>query len=314
MADTTTLQEINPGKIDPNPDNPRLIFREHDMNELLESIRSVGIKVPLSVYHHGQRFVLIDGERRWRCATRLNLVSVPAIVQPKPGRLENILMMFNIHNVRTDWDLMPTALKLREVRNLLETEGKSTGAKDLAGLTGMSLPSVRRALELLTLPQHYQDMLIAEAAKPREQQKIKVDLFIEINKAKSAIRRYTPVVFEEVGQDEFVEAMVEKYVTGVVPSVTAFRDVSKIARAERAGGDPAAVEPVLVGLVKEANKSVADAFDETVGSAYLTRDLTTRSKSLISRLEELRSARQLDEGLVAALKDLRAQIDRLLDR
>src|SRR5260370_9892804 len=99
------------------------------MNDLLESIREVGIKVPVSVYSDGHKFTLLDGERRWRCAKKLNLKVVPAIVQPKPTRLENLLMMFNIHNVRVDWDLMPIALKLGEVREMLEKEGKDKGGQ-----------------------------------------------------------------------------------------------------------------------------------------------------------------------------------------
>ncbi len=125
----TPLQEINPDSIRQNPDNPRLIFQEEEMNELLESIREVGIKVPVSVYSDGHKFTLLDGERRWRCAKKLNLKVVPAIVQPKPTRLENLLMMFNIHNVRVDWDLMPMALKLGEVREMLEKEGKDKGGQ-----------------------------------------------------------------------------------------------------------------------------------------------------------------------------------------
>src|ERR1700733_747390 len=163
----TTLQAINPRSVEPNPDNPRLIFRETEMKALLDSIDEVGILVPLAVFKDGHRFVLIDGERRWRCTIRLNISKVPAMVQPKPGRLENILTMFNIHNVRTDWDLMPTALKLREVQQLLKAEGKQGTPTELQGLTGMSLPSVRRALGLLDLPQKYQDLLMEEAAKPK---------------------------------------------------------------------------------------------------------------------------------------------------
>jgi ParB family chromosome partitioning protein len=117
---TATLQQISPDKIRHNPDNPRLVFREDEMQQLMDSIKEVGIKVPVSLYEDGLKFVLLDGERRWRCAKRLNLSVIPAIIQPKPSRLENILMMFNIHNVRVDWDPMPMALKLRDVRELLE--------------------------------------------------------------------------------------------------------------------------------------------------------------------------------------------------
>jgi ParB family chromosome partitioning protein len=137
MARTATLQEINPDKIRANPDNPRIVFREDEMQQLMDSIKEVGIKVPLSLYADGAKFVLLDGERRWRCGKRLNLRLIPGIVQPKPNRLENILMMFNIHNVRVDWDPMPMALKLRDVQELLAKEGKANNAKALAAVTGV---------------------------------------------------------------------------------------------------------------------------------------------------------------------------------
>jgi len=315
MASATdaTLQQIVPRQIDANKDNPRLIFREAEMNALLDSIDQVGIQVPLSVYRNGKRFVLIDGERRWRCALRLNLAAVPAMVQPKPGRLENILTMFNIHNVRQDWDLMPTALKLRDVQKLVTKEQRSAPtASSLAGLTGLSVPTVRRCLDLLELPQKYQDVLMEEAEKPKDQQVIKVDLFVEINKAKSAIRRYTPAVFEKIGEDEFVDAMVEKYRNDRVPAVTTFRDISKMARAQRAGEDPKEVEPVLIKLIKTPRMTIADAYEETVSAAYTTRDLLTRTSSLVNRLAEIRSRRDITPELAADLRRLRDEITRLL--
>ena len=97
------LLEISPDDIRANEDNPRMIFRENEMAELLDSIAEVGIQVPATVYEdHG--YVILDGERRWRCAKKLNLRTIPCIVHPKPSPLENLLMMFNIHNVRVDWD------------------------------------------------------------------------------------------------------------------------------------------------------------------------------------------------------------------
>jgi len=169
---TATLQQVSPDKIRANPDNPRLAFREDEMQQLMDSIKEVGIKVPVSLYEDGSKLVLLDGERRWRCAKRLNLGAIPAIIQPKPTRLENILMMFNIHNVRVDWDPMPMALKLKIVRELLEKEGKATSPKALSAVTGVPLASVRRALDLLDLPQKYQNMLVNEAEKPRSEQRV----------------------------------------------------------------------------------------------------------------------------------------------
>ena len=153
----TELEYIAPRNIIPNPDNPRMVFRESEMRELLESIREVGIKVPISAYRDKRKCVIIDGERRWRCARKLNLKTIPALIQPKPSKLENLLMMFNIHNVRVQWDLLPMAFKLKEVKGMLESEGEQADARHLAGVTGLSTATVKRAFELLELPQGDQE-------------------------------------------------------------------------------------------------------------------------------------------------------------
>lgn len=83
MADihtTGTLRQISPDDIDRNPDNPRLIFRQQEMESLLVSIDRHGIQVPIAVYREGKTYRLIDGERRWRCAKKLNLKTIPALV------------------------------------------------------------------------------------------------------------------------------------------------------------------------------------------------------------------------------------------
>lgn len=309
---TSPLQEIKPDNIRPNPDNPRLIFQEDEMNDLLESIAEVGIKVPVSVYADGAHFILLDGERRWRCAKKLNLSIVPAIVQPKPTRLENLLMMFNIHNVRVDWDLMPMALKLGDVRKMLEDDGKDASPKALAAVTGVRLPTIRRALDLLELPAKHRALLLREAQKPRNQQRIKADLFIEVYKSLHAVERYVPTVFERVTKAEYVDSMVKKYVDGVIDNVVSFREVSKIARAERAGGDKQQAAPTIVKLVRNSRYSISQAYEDTVQAAYQQRDLLTRIRGIAERLGDYKNAKTLSKDLREALVSLRAEIDRML--
>ena len=95
MAENVKL--ISPLKLDKNRDNPRLIFHQDELEQLEQSIAEQGILVPLTVYRDGKRFCLLDGERRWRCALKLGLDSVPVIVQPKPDRMLNLMMMFATH-------------------------------------------------------------------------------------------------------------------------------------------------------------------------------------------------------------------------
>jgi ParB/RepB/Spo0J family partition protein len=308
----TPLQEIDPDSLKPNPDNPRLIFQEDEMNELLESIKEGGIRVPVSVYADGGKYTLLDGERRWRCAKKLNLKVIPAIIQPKPTRLENLLMMFNIHNVRVDWDLMPMALKLGEVRKMLEKEHKDTSPKALSAVTGVRLPTIHRALDLLDLPAKYRNMLIKEAQKPRSQQVVKADLFIEIYKSMHTVERHLPSVFKDVTKAQYVDSMVAKYRGGVVDNVVSFREVSKIARAELAGGDKTNAAPTIVKLVKQEKYSINEAFEDTVQAAYEQRDLLTKLRGVTEKLMRLKGGKTLSPEIKAALQQLDNEIKRLL--
>ena len=309
---TSTLEELNPDKIDRNPDNPRLIFREDEMNQLLESIRKVGIKVPLSVYQKNGRYALIDGERRWRCAKKLNLRLVPAHVQPRPTPLENLLMMFNIHNVRVDWDPMLMALKLGEIRAMLAAKGEPTEPKALAAVTGMRLATVKRGFELLDLPRKYQKLLLKEAEKPRSEQKITADLFLEIYKSLHAIERHLPEALKDISKPKYVDAMVKKYRQGVIDNVVAYREVSKIARAELAGADRRAAIPTILRLVNERTYSIKQAYQDTVQAAYEQRDLLTKVRGLIEKLSGFGDGVHFDKETREALEALKSEIERVL--
>src|SRR5690348_16670005 len=108
MAVAESIRLVDPLAVRPNPENPRLIFRSQELDELAASIKAQGILVPLTVYEDAKGLVILDGERRWRCASKLGLTQVPVIVQPEPTRLQNLMMMFAIHHQRQEWDPLPT--------------------------------------------------------------------------------------------------------------------------------------------------------------------------------------------------------------
>src|ERR1019366_7972134 len=161
MADVVTL--LDPGKLERNKDNPRLIFRQDDLDALQQSIADQGILVPLTVFKEGHGYRLLDGERRWRCAIKLGLSKVPVIVQPKPERMQNIMMMFAIHHARKDWAPLPTALKLQDLEDeFAKRNGRKPNEKQPAGLASLSRGEVRRLKKLLALPESYRDDLLKE--------------------------------------------------------------------------------------------------------------------------------------------------------
>ena len=165
---TGTLKNISPQRIDRNPDNPRLIFRQQEMESLMVSIDTHGIQVPLTVYLDGSIYRLIDGERRWRCARKLNLPTVPALVQDKPTELENLLLMYNIHALREQWDYYTIASKLVRVIELYVKEHqRQPNEVQLSQATGLTRGQIRRCRLLMDLPDKFNDMLLEELERPK---------------------------------------------------------------------------------------------------------------------------------------------------
>lgn len=157
-------------------------------------------------------------------------------------------------------------------------------------------------------------MLLKEAEKPRNEQRIKVDLFLEVYKSLHTIERYTPEVLDEISPSKFVDVMVRKYVDGVVDNVVGYRELSKIARSERAGISREDAVPVILRLVKDKKYSIEQAYEDTVQVAYEQRDLATKLRGVTERLARYKSLKQLNQELVSALNDLRTEVWRLLGK
>ena len=69
-------------RIEPNPDQPRMVFDAEALNELAASIREHGVLQPILVRPLGDnRFQLIAGERRWRASTIAAQETIPALVE-----------------------------------------------------------------------------------------------------------------------------------------------------------------------------------------------------------------------------------------
>lgn len=305
------LADIAVDSIEPNEDNPRLSFRQGELEELQESIRQYGVQVPISVFKRGARYVLIDGERRWRCARKLNLRTIPALVQAEPGPLENLLLMFNIHALREQWDLLTIALKLPNVRTLLRSElGRIPTESELAVRTGLSRSVIRRCRLLMDLPRKYHELLLKEQQKPKSKQTLSEDLFIEIEKSLTTVMRALPDLVTD--RDEARQALLAKYQSKVVDNIVDFRKVGKIARSPTVGVDEDAARSALGRLLYDPTYSIGDAWDATVSDVYAERDVVFRIEHLIERLAALRQG-GLDDEIREKLEELIARARAVLE-
>lgn len=308
-----TLKQIDVDHIDRNPENPRIVFRPGELAQLTDSIERYGVRVPLSVYKEGRRYVLIDGERRWRCAIKLNLKTVPAIVQAKPNRLNNLLLMFNIHALREQWDLLTIALKLPEVQSLLRDRGgREPTERDLATETGLSQGVIRRCKMLMALPREHQNRILAELKKPKAQQQFTEDFYIEMERALKTVERAMPTVVNKFGKEAIRQTLIEKYKRKTISNRVDFRQIAKIARAENVAADPtAAVESLEKLFTRDNTYSIDDAFNDSVADAYGDRDLLTKIGGLATQLQGLDSL-AIDDDIREALEQLDAEVQKLL--
>ena len=83
----TEMAEISVSAIFPNPTQPRTEFDEEALEELADSIRTLGVIQPITVKRTDDgRYLIISGERRWRAARLAGLQEVPVIVMEADDR------------------------------------------------------------------------------------------------------------------------------------------------------------------------------------------------------------------------------------
>lgn len=314
-AANAELAQIRVDHIDRNPENPRVHFRAGELEQLLDSINTFGVQVPIAVYRDGRRYVLIDGERRWRCASKLGLRTIPALIQEKPTALENLLLMFNIHSLREQWDLLTIALKLPPIITMItERDGHAPNERHLSTQTGLTRATIRRCKMLLDLPEEYLEMILSELEKPKAQQKFTEDFFIEMERSLRVVQRSMPeLIPDEREKNEIRRVLIDKYKREIIPSRIHFRKIAKIARADRVAADSDKAEGVLRNLFKRNSYSIERAYEDSVSEAYVERDVVSRIDGLIERLRDLHPA-DIDDEVRNHLRALIAEAQQILER
>jgi ParB family chromosome partitioning protein len=309
-AASSELKQIPIDRIERNEENPRLLFRQEEMDQLLESIRTYGVQVPISVYRDKGKYVLLDGERRWRSALKLNLKTIPALVQEKPDRLTNILLMFNIHAMREQWDLLTIALKLRDVIELLrQRRGRPPTEREIAKSTGLTQGVIRRCRLLIALPQRYKDMILSELEKPKRLQVFSEDFFIEMERSLKTVERAVPGIIDN--KDRVRRVLIRKFKSQVIPNRVHFRQMAKIASAYRTGAEKSKSRTALERLFQENDYSIRKAYDDSVASAYTERDIDGRVSGLLERLRGI-DASTIDKALRDKLRQLKRVLEQLV--
>lgn len=104
---TTTLVDIS--KIHADPNQPRKFFDIARLATLKKSIKSQGIVNPLIVEQNKDGFLLVDGERRYRCAKDLGMKEVPIVIVKAKDSISRRIEQFHIQEMHEGWNPMEKA-------------------------------------------------------------------------------------------------------------------------------------------------------------------------------------------------------------
>ena len=130
----------------PNHVQPRQVFEEEAMAELVHSIRGVGLLQPVVVRRTGpETYELVMGERRWRAAQEAGLTTIPAIVrQTDDGDMLRDALLENLH--RSQLNPLEEAAAYSQL-----LDDFSCTHEELADRIGRSRPQISNTIRLLKL-------------------------------------------------------------------------------------------------------------------------------------------------------------------
>ena len=151
-----SFAEIDVDKITPNPKQPRTVFDEEAMEELVHSVKEIGLLQPIVVRRlEGDTYELVMGERRWRATQQAGLATIPAIVrETSDDAMLRDALLENLH--RSQLNPLEEAAAYQQ---MLDDFGCTQEV--LATRIGRSRPQISNTLRLLKLPASVQRRVAA---------------------------------------------------------------------------------------------------------------------------------------------------------
>lgn len=138
-----------------NPEQPRKIFRDEELEELTNSIAEYGVLQPLIVKKApGRKFILVAGERRFRAAVIAGLKTVPAVIRELDEKEAALISI--VENVqRENLNFLEEA---RAYKKLMEEFNLTQG--DIAKRVSKQQSTISNKIRILSLPEQIQEAVL----------------------------------------------------------------------------------------------------------------------------------------------------------
>lgn len=205
---SSSISEIPLQQIEANPNQPRREFDETALNELADSIKSLGIVQPITLREmENNRYQIIAGERRWRASQIAGLTTIPAYIRTADD--ENMMQMALVENIqREDLNAIEVALAYQHL-----IEKYDLKQEELSEKIGKNRATIANTLRLLKLPAQVQmaiknkriDKGHARALLGLSDPALQVKLFKEIIDKNYSVRQVEEIV-SQINMGESVKS------------------------------------------------------------------------------------------------------------
>lgn len=187
------MPDINLKNIITNSNNPRLQFDESSLEELVASIKEVGVVEPIVVRPFKESYQVVVGERRYRAAIKAGLQEIPVVVRDFSD--DEVIQLNLIENVQRDeLSVVEKAKACQYLRN--NFPNKYPNWQIVAEKVGVSKRVLEGWIKTLQFPEEIQQQIAPKDTKKVPQGKIDFDTATSIVRSVKGSERQTMVAKE----------------------------------------------------------------------------------------------------------------------
>ena len=221
------FKELPLSVLEEDQDQPRRAYKEEfegvDPSDIAEfdnleketlfvSIQQWGIQQPIAVNEVEEgRHIIIDGHRRYQCARKLGMETVPCRVYKGLKEGDFVLIQFQVQNVRKDWKPYERAEALKRIKRVMKLDNN----RELSDYVGLSKTVVFSDLQMIEQATPYLEMMA--------EHKLQRSYRIEFIRLKPKLRKIKDLEVRDI-----VEILFKKVDCDVINNAKEFRTLRRI--------------------------------------------------------------------------------------
>lgn len=288
------IQNIPLTQIETNPLNPRKRFVDEEADTLIESILSKGLLNPIIVFKRKKdnKYIILDGERRFRAFLKVNYKEIAChVLENEPNDLENLSLMFHIHNVREEWTDFAIAQTLIKVIDEMGKSIESLQRQDrleLAKITSLSEYKINKYLVFYDYPQNIIEKFLQSETSDEPIKGMDPDILSEMHAPIKIIEKELPEFLKKYSKENIIDACIEKKANDMIKTNRDFRLLTKSLNAMKNGNvRKEVIFEKLEAFINELSVTPNSIFEDTSETVYQVDSILKKTEILIKEVQNL---------------------------